>query len=155
MILPLKSIKHVRVQVFQEHNSVNIKWRYQCPFYDRKENIEVTRPQIVQLRLYYDGRIVFSYSAQPSLGAASPQLDSVQVGLSLNNLDQLHLTDSLELLDRESGVMMIPRAQFYQVEWSTLIGLDPSRSCAPIGGTLLCWRQGLHMICHNNTTQGK
>ena len=37
-------------------------------------------------------------------------------------------------------------------EWSTLIGPDPSRYSALIGGTLLCWCQGL---CHNNTPQGK
>ena len=35
-----------------------------------------------------------------------------------------------------------------QAEWSTLIGPDLSRYSALIGGTLLCWRQGL---CHNNT----
>ena len=41
----------------------------------------------------------------------------------------------------------------YQVaEWSSLIGPDPSRYCALIGGTLLCWRQ---VLCHNNTPQGK
>ena len=33
-------------------------------------------------------------------------------------------------------------------DWSTLIGPDPSRYCALIGGTLLFWCQGL---CHNNT----
>ena len=40
----------------------------------------------------------------------------------------------------------------FSPDWSTLIGPDPSRYCALIGGTLLCWRQGLG---HNNTPQGK
>ena len=120
MILPLPSIKNVRVQVFQEANSVNLNWRYQLPNYQRKETIKEKRReepgyQIIQLRLYYDGRIVFSYSDRPSLVTSRPQLESVQVGLSLTNLDQLDLTESLEQLDRESGVMMIPRAQFYQM----------------------------------------
>ena len=114
----------MRVQVFQEAHSVNINWRYQIPNYQRKENIKEKRreepgSQIIQLRLYYDGRIVFSYSARPSLVTARPQLESVQVGLSFTNLDMLDLTESLEQLDREGGVMMIPRAQFYQAEWST------------------------------------
>ena len=33
---------------------------------------------------------------------------------------------------------------------SSLIGPDTSRYCVLIGGTLLCWHQGL---CHNNTPQ--
>ena len=40
----------------------------------------------------------------------------------LTSLDQLDLTDSLEKLDLEGGVVMIPRDQFYQAEWDTLIG---------------------------------
>ena len=77
---------------------------------------------MIQLRIYYDGRIVFSYSDRPGFLAGSPQVESVKVGLSLTDLDQLDLTDSLEKLDLEGGVVMIPRDQFYQAEWDTLIG---------------------------------
>ena len=38
-----------------------------------------------------------------------------------------------------------------EVEWSTLIGSDPSRYSALIGGNLLFWCKGRH----NNTPQGK
>ena len=89
---------------------------------------------MIQLRIYYDGRIVFSYSQlQPNFVAGSPQVESVKVGLSLTSLERLDLTDSLEKLDLEGGVVMIPRDQFYQAEWDTLIGRYPSRYFTLIG----------------------
>ena len=36
--------------------------------------------------------------------------------------------------------------QSLSAEWSALIGPDPSRYCALIGWTLLCWHQGLCML---------
>ena len=49
-------------------------------------------------------------------------------------------------------VSRLVRCNPTKAEWSTLIGPDPSRYCALIGWTLLCWCQGL---CHNNTSQNK
>ena len=39
---------------------------------------------------------------------------------------------------------------WFEAEWNTLIGRDPSRYCALIASTLICWHQGL---CHYYTSQ--
>ena len=114
MVLPLKSNKHVRIQVYEEPNSITISWKYKYPIKEKRR--AETGSLLTQLRIYYEGRIIFSYSERPTLAAASPQLEAVKVGLSNTNREQrLELSDSLEQLGREAGLMMIPGTELYQV----------------------------------------
>ena len=130
MILPHKSIQNVRVQVFEEENSVTISWSFSYPSYDRIEKRrekgrEEKGSLIIQLRIFYEGRIIFSYSDRPTFVLAGPQSESVKVGLANSKKEQLELSHSLEQLERESGVMMIPRTELYQVR---LKELQPSQA---------------------------
>ena len=45
---------------------------------------------------------------------------------------------TLVLMATDRSVWSVWSVPFIQSEWSTLIGPDPSRYCALIGGTLLC-----------------
>ena len=136
MILPHKSIQNVRVQVFEEGNSVTISWSFLYPSYDRREKRrekgrEERGSLIIQLRIFYDGRIIFSYSDRLTFVLAGPQSESVKVGLANSKKEHLELSHSLEQLERESGVMMIPRTELYQVR---LKELQPSQA-VPVSPT--------------------
>ena len=67
IVVPFYSIKNSKILLFKESQSVTILWKYQYKQSDTKDKIKpmefplVIESLQVQLRLYYDGRVIFCY----------------------------------------------------------------------------------------------